>query len=153
MKDALRQANLAGMPIYAECGGMLYLGRKLIDLDNRSHEMVGVLDFEAVMERRRMALGYAEMTALSDTATLPAGASARGHEFHYSRIVTSPVDHQPAYRVETSSGTREDGFAIDALVASYVHMHFASQPQLAPRWLDRCRAWQKIAMIPTHPLT
>jgi cobyrinic acid a,c-diamide synthase len=153
MKHAIRGANLAGMPIYAECGGMLYLGRKLVDLENRSHQLVGVLNFEAVMEPRRVALGYAESTALRDTPMLKAGAAARGHEFHYSRIVKRPEAHVPAYRVETSSGTCEDGFAVGSLVASYVHLHFASQPKLVPRWLDGCRAWRKIDMIPAHPLT
>jgi cobyrinic acid a,c-diamide synthase len=153
MKHAIREANSAGMPIYAECGGMLYLGRTLVDLENHSHQLVGALDVEAVMENRRVALGYAESTALRDTPTLKAGASARGHEFHYSRIVKTFDGHTPAYRVETSSGTREDGFAVGSLVSSYVHLHFASQPKLVPRWLDRCRAWRKMAMITAHPLT
>jgi cobyrinic acid a,c-diamide synthase len=153
MKRAIRAANLAGMPIYAECGGMLYLGRKLVDLESNEHELVGVLNVEAIMEPRRVALGYAVSTALRDTPTLKSGTAARGHEFHYSRIVNAPDDHVPAYRVETSGGTHEDGFAVGSLAASYVHLHFASQPKLVPRWLGRCRAWRKMAMIPAHPLS
>jgi cobyrinic acid a,c-diamide synthase len=151
MKESIRAASRAGMPMYAECGGMLYLGRGLVDLKNEKQDLVGVLDFDAVMEPRRAALGYAETTALSDTPILSEGASARGHEFHYSRIVRRPAEHAPAYRVETSSGIRNDGFVVDSIVASYVHLHFASQPRLVPRWLAACRAWTKVAMIPTHP--
>jgi cobyrinic acid a,c-diamide synthase len=150
MKESIRGASRAGMPIYAECGGMLYLGRKLTDLENVGHDFAGVLDFEAVMEPRRTALGYAEITALSDTPILSERASARGHEFHYSRIVRGASDYKTAYRVETSSGVRNDGFTSGSIVASYVHLHFASQPGLVPKWLAACRAWSKIAMIPTH---
>jgi cobyrinic acid a,c-diamide synthase len=150
MKESIRAASRAGMPIYAECGGMLYLGQRLLDLDGQEHDLVGVIDLDAVMENRRVALGYAETTALRDTPMLAVGDSARGHEFHYSRIVKLPHEHQPAYRVETSGGSRDDGFAVGSVAASYVHLHFASQPKLAPRWLDQCRKWRKMAMIPTH---
>jgi cobyrinic acid a,c-diamide synthase len=150
MREAMRAAANAGMPIYAECGGMLYLGRRLTDLEGQDHDMVGALSIDGVMESRRMALGYAETTALRDSPILARGWTARGHEFHWSRIVAPAGSCKPAYRVVTSSGSRDEGFVIGSIVASYVHLHFASQPQLVPRWLDACRSWRKMSMIPAH---
>jgi cobyrinic acid a,c-diamide synthase len=149
MRRAIRAVADAGMPIYAECGGMLYLGRRLTDLQGQDHDMVGVLDIDSVMESHRMALGYAETMALRDSPILSRGSTARGHEFHWSRIVARAVS-EPAYRVVTSSGARDDGFVVGSIVASYVHLHFASQRQLVPRWLDACRSWRKMSMIPAH---
>ncbi len=151
MKISIRLAIEAGMPVYAECGGMLYLGRRLTDLDGQEHDLVGALDFSAHMESRRAALGYAEITALRDSPVLNRGCTARGHEFHWSRVVNQTPELDPVYRVETSSGIRNDGFATGSVVASYVHVHFASQPRLVPRWLEACRAWKKMSMIESHP--
>ncbi|MFN0074828.1 MAG: cobyrinate a,c-diamide synthase [Chloroflexota bacterium] len=151
MKESIRRVSASGLPIYAECGGMLYLARGLTDATGTRHQFVGLLEIEAEMESRRVALGYAEVTALQDSAILAQGTSARGHEFHWSRIREVKTTYTPAYCVTTSDGARDDGFVIGSIVASYVHLHFASQPRLVPRWLAACRAWSKMAMIRSIP--
>lgn len=151
MLASIRNCARRDMPIYAECGGLLYLSRTLRDLEGHSHHLAGVLEQDARMERKRVALGYAEVEALDASFLLQPGQRARGHEFHWSRVEAADARSQPLYRVTSSSDTRVDGVRVGSVVASYVHLHFASQPGLTRRWLAACRRWRKMAMIVAHP--
>jgi cobyrinic acid a,c-diamide synthase len=126
---ALRAAVAAkvrsGAPVLAECGGLLYLCRRL---DGRP--MCGVLPAEAAMADT-LVLGYREAVAASDSVCWDAGAVTRGHEFHRSRI--SPAAGGPAaWRFEDD---RVDGFASGAVHASYLHTHWAATPGVAARFV------------------
>ena len=137
--DGLRAAHAAGMPIYAECGGLMYLCRTLGDLDGGRHEAVGLVPANAVIKGGRMALGYAEVKAQRETLLLGEGEVARGHEFHYSSLDVSPGDADAAYLL--AGVDRREGFADGNLLASYVHLHFGSNPGLAPRFVATCAEW------------
>jgi len=143
MRQALRRAHQAGLPIYAECGGLMALVEALIDLDGRAHPMAGLIPGQARMQRR-LTMGYREITARRDTLLLQAGQSARGHEFHYSTWEppdSASVEH--AYDIAPRAGDgespRAEGFARGNLLASYVHVHFAARPGLAQRLVNACR--------------
>lgn len=134
---ALRAAIAGGMPCYAECGGLMYLTEGLTDTEGNHHPLVGLLPGRAVMRRRRSHLGYATVRALADTPLLRAGEAVRGHEFHYSTWEDAPGDIPRAYRMEPRRGAeaRLEGFARGNLLASYVHLHFWSEPVLAKRFV------------------
>jgi len=83
-RESLRAAIAAGMPAYAECGGLMYLGATL-ETPNARHAMVGALPAHSVMSQRRSALRYVEARAYDDGPFFTAGSMIRGHEFHYSR--------------------------------------------------------------------
>jgi cobyrinic acid a,c-diamide synthase len=129
----VRGAAAAGLPIYAECGGLIYLARSLTDFSGQRHGLSGVLPCDVAMAERRVALGYVRLRARHDTLLCPAGTELRGHEFHWSRLVAG-AEQADAYEV-LEPDSRSEGFVMDNLLASYVHLHFAADPALAGRFV------------------
>ncbi|SHI28513.1 cobyrinate a,c-diamide synthase [Streptomyces sp. 3214.6] len=120
-----------GAPVAAECAGLLYLCREL-----DGQPMCGVLDATARMSDR-LTLGYRDAVAVSDSVLAPAGTRMRGHEFH--RTVVEPGSGAvPAWGVRTPE-RRVEGFVQQGVHASYLHTHWASEPGVARRFVERCR--------------
>ena len=139
LRADLRQAAEDGMPIYAECGGLLYLAEGLTDQAGRRHEMAGVLPGWSTLEGGHRTLGYREVAARRDSILLEQGERIRGHEFHWSR--SEPPDAaRAAYDVLPDEG-RLEGYVAGNLLASYVHLHFGSDPRIAPRFVEAAREW------------
>jgi cobyrinic acid a,c-diamide synthase len=139
VRQAVRRFAEAGRPIYAECGGLMYLANALEDADGATHPMVGVLPTTVRMRPPRMALGYTEIAFTADTPIAPAGAVARGQEFHYSTLDPVPATVERVYRVEQpGEAGRGEGYLVDQALMSYVHLHFASNPSLAPAFVAAC---------------
>ncbi len=138
-RKAVRDAAERGTPIYAECGGLMYLAEALEDLDGVAHPMVGVLPTTVRMRPRRMTLGYREVRFDADTPLGGAGAVARGHEFHYSTIDPVPDAVPRVWRLEgRPGGDRLEGYLIGRALMSYVHLHFASNPDLPRAFVRAC---------------
>lgn len=137
MHEALRHAVLSGIPVYGECGGLMYLGRMLTDFNGRDHTMVGAIPFDSRMQRRRATLGYRTATALQSNLLLDRGAQVIGHEFHYSELTCDVPEGVAAYRLR-ERGDAPEGYSSANLLASYVHLHFGSQPDLSRRFVDSC---------------
>ncbi|MCX5364626.1 cobyrinate a,c-diamide synthase [Streptomyces sp. NBC_00124] len=131
LRKAIGELALSGAPVAAECAGLLYLCRELDGLP-----MCGVLDASARMSER-LTLGYRDAVAVSDSALAVAGTRMRGHEFH--RTVVEPGSGAaPAWGVRAPQ-RRVEGFVQQGVHASYVHTHWASQPGVARRFVERCR--------------
>ncbi len=141
IKAALVRANATRMPIYAECGGLMYLTESITDSDGLQHPMVGLLPGHSAMANRPT-MGYRQVTAEQDTLLLRARQSTRGHEFHYSNWVTA--DHF-AYCIAPRVGreSRLEGYTEGNLLASYVHLHFGANPHLAVNFVQASSHWQK----------
>ncbi len=132
VRRAVRKFVESGGPVYAECGGLMYLAEALEDLDGTVHEMVGVLPTAVRMRPRRLSLGYITVTTSGPSLLGPAGVTARGHEFHYSTLDPVPPSIPQVYRLtDTRGGERAEGYQIGNALLSYVHLHFASNPALA----------------------
>jgi cobyrinic acid a,c-diamide synthase len=142
LRAAIADVARAGMPIYAECGGLMYLTRGIVDFDGGRHEMVGLLPCWSVMQRRRVMLGYATVRARSSSFLLPEGEVARGHEFHWSELEGTIGGSRAAYDV-LEHGGRTEGYLAGNVLASYIHLHFGANPLLAPRFVEACAAYQK----------
>lgn len=138
MINSIREAVRNGHPTYAECGGLMYLSESITDLEKRTFGMVGVVPGRAEMAPR-LTMGYREVTARVDTLLLRSGEQTRGHEFHYSEWVERPVEGA-AYAVSPryGEGVRPEGYAQDTLLASYIHLHFGTDPRLAERFVLAC---------------
>ena len=95
MKRSICAAHTAGTKIYAECGGLMYLGESLIDFEGEAHRMVGLIPAKSSMSKGRLTLGYREVEALADGAPLAKGDQVRGHEFHWS-VADSPASAEQA---------------------------------------------------------
>ncbi|MDQ2786568.1 MAG: cobyrinate a,c-diamide synthase [Chloroflexota bacterium] len=145
--DTLRQeihdAVTAGIPCYAECGGLMYLTGALVDAMGDRHLMVGLLPGHAMMTEGWPKLGYTTVRARRDTPILRAGEAVRGYEFHSSTWEAVPTDASHAYTVYDARGEHPEGFVRGNLLASYVHLHFWSMPALAVRFVTMCRELAK----------
>lgn len=141
LRKAVRRFAEAGRPIYAECGGLMYLAEALEDLDGVAHPMVGLLPTTVRLRPRRLTLAYCEVTLTAHTPLGPAGTCARGHEFHASTADPVPATVRRAYRVARRDGeTFAEGYLVERALMSYVHLHFASNPALAPAFVAACAA-------------
>ncbi len=132
MRAAMRAFAEQGRPVYAECGGMVYLGRSLTLLDGREYPLAGVLPLEFEMTARLVNFGYVRMVFAADCLLGRKGTRARGHSFHCSRLRRGEA-RQAAYRLTYLLSGREEleGFCQGNLLASYVHLHFGANPALA----------------------
>lgn len=138
LRRQLVAALAAGLPAYAECGGLLYLCEALVDLEGRTWPLVGAVPGRAAMHERLQGMGYREARLFADSLLGPAGTTVRGHEFHYSTCRLDNAGHA-AYLVDGAP----EGYAAGDLFASYVHLHFAGYPALLEHWLERCRAFAR----------
>ena len=143
MREAVRDFAASGRCVYAECGGLMYLGRSLRTIDDQTHEMAGVLPVDTWMMSRLCRLGYVEVSLVGDGLWGPAGWKCRGHEFHYSEIaaVDSSAGWQPAYALSRprAGACRSEGLARGNVLASYVHLHWASRPESVRHFLNCCK--------------
>src|SRR5262245_16327066 len=104
MRKSVRRFAEAGRPIYAECGGLMYLADSLEDAAGRVHPMAGLLPAAVRMREHRLTLGYAEVTLAAATLLGPAGTVVRGQEFHASTLGVVPSSIARIYRVRTPGG-------------------------------------------------
>ncbi|MBW4085467.1 cobyrinate a,c-diamide synthase [Paenibacillus sp. S150] len=140
----LRAAAAAGLPLYAECGGYMVLARSLTDRAGAVHEMAGIIPAHNVMQERRAALGYREVTAREDCLLLKQGERLRGHEFHYSRMSYEPGEPRfPAYDSSGRNGSQPEGYARGNVMAAYAHIHLASNAAAAGRLVNACRSYRQ----------
>lgn len=148
MRVAIRAAAQAGMPIYAECGGLMYLTEAVEDGDGVPHAMVGILPGHSTMTKR-LTLGYRTIQAQADSWLWRTGETMRGHEFHYSvwqrPVSNGPRRIPPAYKIVPDQWRPEpyqEGAQMGKVIASYVHLHFLAYPDLAVRFVTAGRQQQ-----------
>jgi cobyrinic acid a,c-diamide synthase len=124
-RDRIRKAADDGMPIYGECGALLYLGKSL--KTDKSHKMAGILGASSRMTTKLQALGYTEAEVVSDSPFARKGKVIRGHEFHYS-ITECDKDARFVYNLKRGKGISDgmDGLLEHNTMASYMHTHPAS---------------------------
>jgi cobyrinic acid a,c-diamide synthase len=149
IRNQIRQVAEEGIPIYAECGGLMYLTRAIQDPDGHAHEMVGLFPTAARMLQKRKALGYVEVRLAQDCLLGKAGWTIRGHEYHYSEL-TSDLLQQGIYGVyelllRKDNAPRREGYQCRNVLASYVHLHFGSNPKVAQSFVDHLRHRKEIS--------
>ena len=146
--EGLRREILAaaqrGMPIFAECGGFMYLARS-IEVEGRNYPMVQFYPFSTRMLPQRKALGYREVVLKEDSLLGPKGLKARGHEFHYSELVGDPEEVPDLFQLSSRKGIEvgTDGFKFDNALAGYIHLHFGSNPAMAAHFVGSCKEYQE----------
>jgi cobyrinic acid a,c-diamide synthase len=162
MKADLRRLIHKGLPVYAECGGFIYLTKGVAaepwdksgepltpDSSETSHDISSIHDFVGVfpvttrMLPRRKALGYREVELASDSIIGHAGTVARGHEFHYSEMGQMPARIKRVYRVSRNDvPLGMEGYRYKNCIASYMHLHFGSCPGMAAAFVESCRQYR-----------
>ncbi len=139
MRMSILEAAERRLPVYAECGGLMYLGQSLSDLEGVHYPMVGAIPVVTSMVGRNLHLGYREVESCSDSPILRRGQRVRGHEFHWSVLGQPAEPEQSVYRV-IDQDERPEGFQVGSVWASYIHIHLGSDPSLARRFVDTCAA-------------
>lgn len=143
MLNSIRKVASDGMPIYAECGGLMYLTRSITQFDGKKHSMVNLFDADTIMDKK-LTLNYTEAKVTSPCLLAKVGKKIRGHEFHYSRIDNIPKDSKFAYQLSKGKGVNgsKDGLVEYNTLASYMHVHFANR-SLAENLLTACKEYSK----------
>lgn len=143
MRRKVKKAASSGMPIYAECGGMMYFCDSVTDGEGCKRKMCGLFDAEVEMTDRLQAIGYVEVEARKDNVLSRKGWTTRGHEFHFSRVINLG-EKDFAYDMVRGKGIADskDGMMAYGTMASYTHLHFASCPKFVRRFVDNCEKWR-----------
>jgi cobyrinic acid a,c-diamide synthase len=142
-RASVAEAVRRGLPIWAECGGLMFLARSIYWKES-SFSMAGVLPVEVVLGNKPEGHGYEEVEADRPNAFVPAGTVLRGHEFHYSRVVGA--EHlETAFEVKrgTALGNGRDGIVMNRVLASYMHAHSTALPDWANWLVDAARAYHR----------
>lgn len=140
MRAAVKRFAERGGVIYAECGGLMYLMESIRDFDGCSHDMVGIFPAETAMRKPGLTLGYRSVECSRRSILGDVGATARGHEFHYSTLVArGPMQYACALRDAAGLSKGQDGLMKGNVLALYTHLHFSSQPTIAASLVDSAR--------------
>lgn len=125
-RNSLKSAVMKGLPVYAECGGLMYLGESLL-LDNMEYPMAGIFPISFSLENRPQAYGYSIAKVVNTNPFFAEGITLRGHEFHYSRPVfgDAAAGLHYALKLERGTGLHEgmDGICYKNVFATYTHLH------------------------------
>jgi cobyrinic acid a,c-diamide synthase len=139
MREAVASFAARGGPVYAECGGLMYLTESIRTLDGSVHAMAGVVPGQAQMRDRLQALGYVEVETQATSVLGAAGLRFRGHQFRYSELALhGAVDSAYSVRKRRGGESFAEGYRQGSVLASYVHAHWASNPLVAAGFVDSC---------------
>jgi cobyrinic acid a,c-diamide synthase len=131
----IRKAAASGMPVYGECGGLMYLSSEISS--DKSYRLCNVLPARAEMTKNIQALGYVRGETTAGSPCIPAGISFLGHEFHYSRIIP---ENDARYAIELQRGQgiedKKDGLISGCTLGTYTHAYFS--PEFARHFVECC---------------
>jgi cobyrinic acid a,c-diamide synthase len=141
MLAAIRNFASSGRPVYAECGGLMYLSQQLTSIGGEIHTMAGILPFTIEMTDRLVNFGYVTVELTRACILGPQGTMLRGHSFHYSRIANAPeVNTNYSIQYSLSGRLEEEGYERGNVLASYVHLHFRTAPSIARHLVEAARS-------------
>lgn len=144
MCESIRKAADRGMPIYAECGGLMYLGESITDFDGNIHKTCGIIPTKTIMQPRLQRVGYVTATAERDSILTKKGDVLKGHEFHFSTMDTLVGEDSFSWAFSLEGGrvkqTYKGGYVSPGgnVVASYLHINFAGSTGAAERFIQSC---------------
>ena len=141
MLESLRQAVDRGMPVMAECGGFMYLHRRMEGMDGIGYPMAGVIDGEAYRTEKLGRFGYIELTANREQMIGAAGETVRGHEFHYFDSTSCGDSFQASKPLRKRKWSCIHG--TDALAAGFPHLHYYSNMNVPCGFIRRCGDYRR----------
>jgi len=137
MIAAVQQFCHSGRPVYAECGGMMFLANNIV-IDGGSYPMAGVLPLNIEMSPGLVKFGYVRVRFDRDCILGPAGTQATGHSFHYSKIQSvGAIDQVYSLEYTLARKCEQEGYVVGNVLASYVHLHFRTNRALARNFVRR----------------
>jgi cobyrinic acid a,c-diamide synthase len=142
MIESIRAASFDNMPIYAECGGLMYLCRRLF-VGGKGYPMVGLFDTEIEMGNKLSALGYHKARTLRPSVIGPAGMELVGHIYRWSNMVKGPSETEWLFRLDKEGTIGFDGLSVRRSTAAYLHLHFTGVPEPARHLVAACREYRQ----------
>ena len=145
LRQALRSAIEAGLPVYAECGGLMYLGRSLT-IKSNTYPMVQALAIDFQLEKKPQGHGYTRLEVVEANPFYPVGTTLKGHEFHYSRVThfdLNPTSLAFAMKRGTGIMDGKDGVSYKNVLATYSHVHATGTPEWAEGLIRKALAHQR----------
>jgi cobyrinic acid a,c-diamide synthase len=146
LKKAIVKLYRQGLPIYAECGGFIYLAENFIDADDKKYPMLGIIPADIKLSSMLQGFGYKLAQIKFDTIIGNAGTEVRGHEFHHSFSVEELPDKYRPYILKSKHEERErttlDGFADGNLFATYLHVHFIGNIPVAVNLINTANCYK-----------
>ena len=149
MRASIGEAAKSGMPIYAECGGFMYLMKEMVDFDGNHFPMTGIIPGSVTMNKKLQTVGYVAATMEKDTVLGRKGTVLHGHEFHFSsECAPENINPEEYPRAFTFQRMRKippylAGYAKDNILGSYLHLHFAGSPEAARSFVDKCAEYRQ----------
>ncbi|WP_061266143.1 cobyrinate a,c-diamide synthase [Leptospira interrogans] len=137
----IRDLSYKNIPIYAECGGLMYLSKGIKVVEGEFFPMLGLISATSIMEKKLKALGYVEVTTKKETIFGEVGLRFRGHQFRYSDLEldeSNPIELVYNLRKRKSDQVSEEGYSKNSILASYIHAYWASNPNLAEGFVQSC---------------
>ncbi len=144
LRESVRMKADAGLPVYAECGGLIYLGESIV-LDGRIFPLAGVLPVKFGLEKKPQAHGYTILEAVGNNPFYPLAAEIRGHEFRYSKILAwQGVPEELAFAVKRGVGFAggRDGVIYKNVLGLYTHIHALGTPRWAGSLVNKAREYR-----------
>ncbi len=144
-RGSLKAAIEAGLPVYAECGGLMYLGRNL-NIEGRSYPMVEALPMDFQLGKKPQGHGYTALQVVENNPFYPVGITLKGHEFHYSRVIHSDLDSSSlVFAMKRGTGILDDkdGVCYKNVLATYTHVHAIGTPEWAEGLIRKALAHQR----------
>lgn len=136
MREAVRSFSESGKPVYAECGGFMYLTTAIVDAAGEEFAMVGVYPVISRMGKRLRRLGYRQVRMRAETLLGPEGFHCYGHEFHYSEIDEMAPAVKRGYVLDDG---RAEGYLVNNTLGGYIHLHWGRTPEVATNFLKSCQ--------------
>ena len=142
MRVSIKMALDSDLPTFAECGGYMYLMKKLIDFEGKEHEMIGVIDNSAKMNNKLQMVGYVEASLTSDCILGKAGFVFHAHEFHFSNEMYNRECKAFNCTRIRNNDVYSAGYVRGNIVASYLHIHFLGCIEAAKNFIESCRNYK-----------
>ncbi len=148
-REALKNRAAQGLPIYAECGGLMYLGEALT-LEEKTYPMAGILPVAFDFTQKPQGHGYTQVTVSKDNPFYKVGIEIKGHEFHYSRVIKwDGTDEQLVFKMLRGNGITAggDGASYKNVLATYTHIHALGNPGWAETMVRNATEFQKTRSV------
>lgn len=143
MLSSMRRFVESERPVYAECGGLMYMCHKIVDLEGKAFEMVGILPNETLMTKRLQHFGYVDVSLGQDALIGKKGMTFMAHEFHRSKVIDMEQDIK-SYIVEKNKGDGDIkkwqcGYSYKNFLGGYAHVHFYNNLEIPVHFLEKCQ--------------
>jgi cobyrinic acid a,c-diamide synthase len=145
-RDKIKSLAEGGLPIYAECGGLMYLGKELV-LENRTYPMTGVLPIVYGFSKKPQGHGYSIVLVEGENPYFNVGTEIRGHEFHYSKVLKWGGENKDlVFRMQRGKGIHNsrDGICYKNVLATYSHIHALGTPDWAAAMVHNAGVYQNL---------